>query len=60
MEARTSLSRSGMTSLPSNQNPVKIDVMPVPPVAGPPPASVPPGDFCMLNLIFCLFHPLFP
>ncbi|KAI3452999.1 hypothetical protein Pfo_009662 [Paulownia fortunei] len=41
MEARSSLSRSGMTSLPSNQNPVKMDVMPVPPISGPPPASAP-------------------
>ncbi|KAL0446911.1 UNVERIFIED_CONTAM: Mediator of RNA polymerase II transcription subunit [Sesamum latifolium] len=39
VEARSSLSRSGMTSLPSNQNPVKTDVAPVPPISGPPSAS---------------------
>ncbi|PIN17547.1 hypothetical protein CDL12_09792 [Handroanthus impetiginosus] len=40
-EARSSLSRSGVTSLPSNQNPVKMDVTSAPPISAPPPASVP-------------------
>ncbi|KAK6133860.1 hypothetical protein DH2020_032410 [Rehmannia glutinosa] len=43
IEAHSSLSRSGVTSLPSNQNPVKVDVTPVPPISGPPPASAPSG-----------------
>lgn len=48
MEARAALSRSGMLNLPSNQNPVKMDVTPAgpaPSISGPPLASVPSGDF---------------
>ncbi|KAK6157697.1 hypothetical protein DH2020_011945 [Rehmannia glutinosa] len=41
MEARAALNRSGMTNLPSNQNPIKVDVTPVPAISTPPPASVP-------------------
>ncbi|KAL0408834.1 UNVERIFIED_CONTAM: Mediator of RNA polymerase II transcription subunit [Sesamum radiatum] len=44
VEARSSLSRSGMTSLPSNQNAVKTDVAPVPPISGPPSASGPSAN----------------
>ncbi|KAK6134042.1 hypothetical protein DH2020_032221 [Rehmannia glutinosa] len=47
MEARAALSRSGMTNLPSNQNPIKMDVTPVPAISTPPPASVPSGDFAI-------------
>ncbi|KAL0296760.1 UNVERIFIED_CONTAM: Mediator of RNA polymerase II transcription subunit [Sesamum radiatum] len=44
VEARSSLSQSGMTSLASNQNPVKPDVAPVPPISGPPSASGPSAN----------------
>jgi hypothetical protein len=43
MEARAALSRSGITSLPSNQSPVKVDMASVPSVTGPPPTSIPSG-----------------
>lgn len=52
MEARAALSRSGMLTLPSNQNPVKMDVTPAgpaPPNSGPPLASVPSGGFACLT-----------
>ncbi|KAL0463631.1 UNVERIFIED_CONTAM: Mediator of RNA polymerase II transcription subunit [Sesamum latifolium] len=39
MEGLAALSRPGMASLPSNQNPMKMDVTPAPPISGPPPAS---------------------
>ncbi|KAK6133819.1 hypothetical protein DH2020_032530 [Rehmannia glutinosa] len=48
IEAHSSLSRSGVTSLPSNQNPVKVDVTPVPPISGPPPASAPSANGSVL------------
>ncbi|KAG5240373.1 mediator of RNA polymerase II transcription [Salix suchowensis] len=40
MEARSALSRLGVTSLPSNQTPVKADIALVTSVTGPPPASI--------------------
>ncbi|KAK7407570.1 hypothetical protein VNO78_09523 [Psophocarpus tetragonolobus] len=40
-EARGALSRSGITSLPSNQSPVKVDAVSVTPVTGAPPTSMP-------------------
>ncbi|KAI3467128.1 hypothetical protein Pfo_023791 [Paulownia fortunei] len=49
MEARAALSRSGMTNLPSNQNPVKMDVTPVPPISAPPQASVPSANGSVLG-----------
>nr|GEX88031.1 hypothetical protein [Tanacetum cinerariifolium] len=47
MEARAALSRSGITTLPS-QSPIKVDHS-VPPVSGPPPTSVPPVNGSMMN-----------
>ncbi|CAK7326531.1 unnamed protein product [Dovyalis caffra] len=41
MEARAALSRPGVTSFPSNQTPVKVDVASVTSVTGPPPTSIP-------------------
>lgn len=43
MEARAALSRSGITSLPSNQSPVNVDMAPITSVTGPPPTSIPLG-----------------
>ncbi|KAB5568300.1 hypothetical protein DKX38_002093 [Salix brachista] len=40
MEARAALSRLGVTSLPSNQTPVKADITLVTSVTGPPPTSM--------------------
>lgn len=50
MEARAALSRSGMISLPSNQNPVKMDVIPPGPALpiSAPPLAVPSGGFACL------------
>ncbi|GER28510.1 mediator of RNA polymerase II transcription subunit [Striga asiatica] len=39
MEARAALGRSGMTNLPPNQNPVKMDMTPAPAISGPPSAN---------------------
>ncbi|CAA0808984.1 Mediator of RNA polymerase II transcription subunit 25 [Striga hermonthica] len=39
MEARAALGRSGMTNLPPNQNPVKMDMTPAPSIPGPPSAN---------------------
>ncbi|WVZ11384.1 hypothetical protein V8G54_015914 [Vigna mungo] len=53
-EARIALSRSGITSLASNQSPVKVDTVTVTPVTGAPPTSMPSGHIyirCMLPLI---------
>lgn len=47
MEARAALSRSGITSLPSNQSPVNVDMAPITSVAGPPPTSIPSGCLCI-------------
>lgn len=43
MEARVALSRPGITSLPANQSPVKMDIAPVAPVTGPPPTTIQSG-----------------
>lgn len=51
MEARAALSRPGITSLPSSQSPVKMDIAAVPPVSGPPPPTVPSGC-CMLTPLY--------
>ncbi|KAL3654380.1 Mediator of RNA polymerase II transcription subunit 25 [Castilleja foliolosa] len=49
IEGRAALSKSGMTTLPSaNQNPVKMDVTPVPPVSAPPSVSVPAANGSVL------------
>nr|GMD35117.1 mediator of RNA polymerase II transcription subunit 25-like [Ipomoea batatas] len=40
MEARAAFNRTGMPSLPSTQNPVKMDVSSVPPISGPLPSSL--------------------
>lgn len=47
MEARAALSRSGITSLPSNQSSVKVDITPVTSVTGPPPPSIQSGYACI-------------
>ncbi|KAK9276529.1 hypothetical protein L1049_006063 [Liquidambar formosana] len=47
MEARAALSRPGITSLTSNQSPVKMDI--VPPVSGPPPTSIPSVNGSIMN-----------
>lgn len=52
MEARASLSRSGVTNMASNQNPVKMDMAPLTSVTGPAPTSIPSGFFIQL---YCLF-----
>ena len=49
-EARGALSRSGITSLPSNQSPVKVDAVSVTPVTEAPPTSM-PGHLYMHALI---------
>ncbi|KAK6134087.1 hypothetical protein DH2020_032184 [Rehmannia glutinosa] len=49
MEARAALNRSGMTNLPSNQNPIKMDMTPVPAISTPPPASVPSANGSVLG-----------
>lgn len=57
MEARAALSRSGMLNLPSNQNPVKMDATPTPPISSPPTVPVPAGDFaCELSYLCISFH----
>ncbi|XP_042964090.1 mediator of RNA polymerase II transcription subunit 25-like isoform X3 [Carya illinoinensis] len=49
MEARAALSRSGITSIPSNQSPVNVDMAPITSVAGPPPTSIPLGNGPIMN-----------
>ncbi|KAH7569865.1 hypothetical protein JRO89_XS05G0010000 [Xanthoceras sorbifolium] len=49
MEARAALSRSGVASLPSNQNPVKMDIAPVASVTGPAQTSIPSVNGSMMN-----------
>ena len=46
MEARASLSRAGVPSLPSNQSPVKMDASSIASVTGPPPTLIPSGCLC--------------
>ncbi|KAF7827844.1 mediator of RNA polymerase II transcription subunit 25 [Senna tora] len=48
-EARSALSRSGITSLPSNQSPVKVDAVSVAPVTGTAPTSVPSVNGSIAN-----------
>ncbi|KAJ1385276.1 Mediator complex, subunit Med25, von Willebrand factor type A [Sesbania bispinosa] len=48
-EARGALSRSGITSLPSNQSPVKVDAVSVPPVTGAPPTTLPSVNGSIAN-----------
>ncbi|XP_052726065.1 mediator of RNA polymerase II transcription subunit 25-like isoform X2 [Vigna angularis] len=48
-EARIALSRSGITSLPSNQSPVKVDTVSVMPVTGAPPTSMPSVNGSIAN-----------
>ncbi|XP_052726063.1 mediator of RNA polymerase II transcription subunit 25 isoform X2 [Vigna angularis] len=48
-EARIALSRSGITSLPSNQSPVKVDTIPVTPVTGAPPTAMPSVNGSIAN-----------
>ncbi|XP_031249670.1 mediator of RNA polymerase II transcription subunit 25 isoform X2 [Pistacia vera] len=49
MEARAALSRSGVTNLGSNQNPVKMDMAPVTSVTGPSPTSIPSVNGSMMS-----------
>ncbi|KAM3691375.1 hypothetical protein ACJW30_08G010000 [Castanea mollissima] len=49
MEARAALSRSGITSLPSNQSSVKVDMTPVTSVTGPPPTSIQSVNGSIMN-----------
>ncbi|KAK4263763.1 hypothetical protein QN277_029137 [Acacia crassicarpa] len=48
-EARSALSRSGITTLPSNQSPVKVDAGPVAPITGTVPTSMPQVNGSMTN-----------
>ncbi|XP_061375090.1 mediator of RNA polymerase II transcription subunit 25 [Gastrolobium bilobum] len=48
-EARSALSRSGITSLPSNQSPVKVDAVSVAPVTGAPPTTMPSVNGSIAN-----------
>ncbi|XP_027361709.1 mediator of RNA polymerase II transcription subunit 25 isoform X9 [Abrus precatorius] len=48
-EAWGALSRSGITSLPSNQSPVKVDAVSVTPVTGAPPTSMPSVNGSIAN-----------
>ena len=52
MEARAALSCPGVTSLPSNQTPVKVDIAAVTSVTGPAPTSIPSG--CLYCLVYFL------
>ncbi|KAM0961403.1 hypothetical protein ACFX15_020236 [Malus domestica] len=49
MEARATLSRPGITTLHSNQSPVKMDIAPVASVTGPPPTSMPSVNGPVMN-----------
>ncbi|KAG6601303.1 Mediator of RNA polymerase II transcription subunit 25, partial [Cucurbita argyrosperma subsp. sororia] len=49
VEARAALSRPGITSLPANQSPVKMDISPVVPVTGPPPTTTPSVNGPIIN-----------
>ncbi|TXG56803.1 hypothetical protein EZV62_018116 [Acer yangbiense] len=58
MEARAALSRPGVTSLASNQNPVKMDIAPVASVTGPAQTSIPSGylsNDCLFIVLLTLF-----
>ena len=58
MEARASLSRPGITGLASSQSPVKMDIASVPPVSGPPPTSILPGDLRAEQIFLCPSDPI--
>ncbi|XP_042503107.1 mediator of RNA polymerase II transcription subunit 25 [Macadamia integrifolia] len=49
MEARAALSHPGITSLTSNQSPVKMDAASIPAVSGTPPTSVPSVNGSLMN-----------
>ncbi|CAI0459034.1 unnamed protein product [Linum tenue] len=49
MEAHASVNGQGVTNIPSNQSPVKMDVSSVSAVAGPSPAQVPSANGSMIN-----------
>ncbi|XP_038892144.1 mediator of RNA polymerase II transcription subunit 25 isoform X2 [Benincasa hispida] len=49
VEARAALSRPGITSLPANQSPVKMDISPVVPVTGPPTTTTPSVNGPIIN-----------
>ncbi|KDP29373.1 hypothetical protein JCGZ_18294 [Jatropha curcas] len=49
MEARTALTRPGVSNLSANQSPVKMDVSSVPSVAGPPPPSISSVNGSIMN-----------
>ncbi|KAJ6431887.1 hypothetical protein OIU84_019210 [Salix udensis] len=49
MEARAALSCPGVTSLPSNQTPVKVDIASVTSVTGPAPTSIPSVNGSITN-----------
>ncbi|XP_068332006.1 mediator of RNA polymerase II transcription subunit 25-like isoform X2 [Pyrus communis] len=49
MEARAMLSRPGITTLPSNQSPVKMEIAPVASVTVPPPTSMPSVNGSVMN-----------
>uniref|UniRef100_A0A0A0KT51 Mediator of RNA polymerase II transcription subunit 25 n=1 Tax=Cucumis sativus TaxID=3659 RepID=A0A0A0KT51_CUCSA len=49
VEARAALSRPGITSLPANQSPVKMDISSVVPVTGPPPTTTPSVNGPIIN-----------
>lgn len=55
VEARAALSRPGITSLPANQSPVKMDISPVVPVTGPPPTTTPSGPHSLAYICLILF-----
>ncbi|GAV59168.1 LOW QUALITY PROTEIN: Med25_VWA domain-containing protein, partial [Cephalotus follicularis] len=49
MDARAALSRPGVTSLATNQSPVKMDIAHVPAATGPPPTSMPSVNGSVMN-----------
>ncbi|XP_009336609.2 mediator of RNA polymerase II transcription subunit 25 isoform X2 [Pyrus x bretschneideri] len=49
MEACATLSRPGITTLPSNQSPVKMEIAPVASVTVPPPTSMPSVNGSVMN-----------
>jgi len=54
MEARAALSLPGVTSLTSNQTPVKVDIASVTSVTGLAPTSIPSGCSCCLVCFFII------
>ncbi|KAI3971031.1 hypothetical protein MKX01_024678, partial [Papaver californicum] len=49
MEARAALSRSGITNMPANQSPLKMDTSSVSSVSGALPTSIPPVNGSMMS-----------